>query len=284
MTVYDQALQQLYQAPVANFLNERKRLAAELRAQGDEAGAAQVAKRPKPVASVWAVNQLYWQEREAFDEMLAAAARLRQGDRGATKAYHNAIANLRRRAAIILNGAGYAASEVTLRRAATTLAAIGAAGSFAPDPPGALAADRDPPGFEAVSLLAQAVSSEQHTPPMHGPTGPSMRPRDERAGRVRANSDSASDPAAREPASVRARLRAAEAMERERQEVERARRKAERARLQGALRAATAEVRTREREIALLEKQLRDAGQAVSDARATIKDLERRLAELDEED
>jgi len=82
MTVYDRALQQLYQAPVANFLNERKRLAAELRAQGDEAGAAQVAKRPKPVASVWAVNQLYWQAREAFDEMLASGERRAGDDQG----------------------------------------------------------------------------------------------------------------------------------------------------------------------------------------------------------
>ena len=80
MTPYERALQRLSQVPIAEFLAERKRLAGEVRAGGDEDGSAQIAKRPKPVTSVWAVNQLYWQAREAFDEMLAAAARLRAGD------------------------------------------------------------------------------------------------------------------------------------------------------------------------------------------------------------
>src|ERR1043166_3735041 len=119
MTAYEQALQRLHQAPLANFVAERKRLAAELRRKGDEAGAAQVLRRPKPLASVWAVNQLYWQAREALDEMLAAAAQLRRGDRGATKTYHDAIASLRRRASLIQKEAGFAASEGTLRRVAT---------------------------------------------------------------------------------------------------------------------------------------------------------------------
>src|SRR5215470_16252952 len=128
MASYEQALQRLYQVPVEHFLAERKRLAAELRAQGDATGAAQIAKRPKPIMSVWAVNQLYWHARDAFDEMLAAASRLRAGDLRATKSHHDAIATLRTRAAVMLKDAGYAASDATLRRVATTLAAIAAAG------------------------------------------------------------------------------------------------------------------------------------------------------------
>src|SRR5258708_13032115 len=79
MDAYDKALQQLSRAPVAEFLAERKRLARELRATGDGAGAAKIDKRRKPPASVWVVNQLYWQARAAFDEMLAAAPTLRRG-------------------------------------------------------------------------------------------------------------------------------------------------------------------------------------------------------------
>ena len=74
MSDYELALQQLHQVPLASFVAERTRLAAALREKGDEAGAARIAKRPKPVTSVWAVNQLYWQARDAFDALLAAAA------------------------------------------------------------------------------------------------------------------------------------------------------------------------------------------------------------------
>jgi hypothetical protein len=284
MAAYEQALQRLYQVSVANFLAERQRLAAELRAQGDEAGAAQIAKRPKPITSVWAVNQLYWHARDAFDEMLAAALRLREGDLRATKAHHEAIANLRQRAAVMLKDAGYAVSDATLRRVATTLAAIAAAGGFEPDPPGALAADRDPPGFEAVSIPAQPINDALRTPPTHDRTGPTGRPHDEHAAHVGANSDAATSRAARERERLRERWRAAEVMERKQREAERARRQAERPRVQMALRAATSEVRMRERALALLEQQLRAADQAVGDAREMMKDLERRLAELDEGD
>jgi len=267
MGAYEAALQRLYQAPVANFLAERTRLADELRAQGDKAGAAELAKRAKPVMSVWVVNQLYWQARPAFDAMLDAGARLRQGDRGAAKEYHAALADLRRRAGVLLKDAGHAASEATLRRAATTLAAIGASGGFEPDPAGALAADRDPPGFEAVATAPQPTTEEPEPPLTRRAKRRPPTP----------ESDSARTAAERE----RARLRAAEAMERQQRETERARRKAERSRLQEALRAATSEARTRERTLALLEKQLGDAAKAVGDARKTVKDLERQLAQLD---
>jgi len=262
MPDFEQALQQLYQAPLSSFVAERKRLTEQLRAQGDEAGAAEIAKRPKPLTSVWAVNQLYWQARDAFDALLAAAARMRAGDRGSGKPYRDAIAILRRHAASVLTDAGYAVSDATLRRVATTLAAIAAAGGFAPDPPGALAADRDPPGFETVSLTAlQPVSDEQQT----------------------ADADAAAERAAREGASREARrLAAADAERRRREAAERKRRMAERSRVQMALRTATTELHTRERARALLEQQLRDAEIAVDAARQRVEELEREIATLDQ--
>jgi len=258
---YDPALQRLYQVPLSSFVAERKRLTAELRAQGDEAGAAEIAKRPKPLTSVWAVNQLYWQARAPFDALLAAAARMRAGDRGSGKPYRDAIAILRRRAVSILTDAGCAVSDATLRRVATTLTAIAAAGGFAPDPPGALSADRDPPGFETVSLAAaQPLSDRQQT----------------------ADADTAADRAARERASRAARRLAAERKQQE--AAERERRIAERSRAQTALRNATTELRTRERARALLEQQLRDAEMAVDAARERVNELEREIARLDQAD
>ncbi len=264
MPDYEQALQRLYQAPLSSFIAERKRLTAELRAQCDETGAAEIAKRPKPLTSVWAVNQLYWQARDAFDALLGAAARMRQGAPGSGKAYRDTIAILRRRAAGILTDAGYTVSDVTLRRVATTLAAIAAAGGFAPDPPGALSADRDPPGFETVRLApGQPVSDEQQA----------------------AVADAAAAGAARERANREARRLAAADAERERRETaERKRRMAERSRVQTALHTAATELHTRERTCARLAQQLRDAEMAVAAARQRVRNLERELATVEQSD
>lgn len=260
MASFEHALQRLYQAPLADFLAERKRLAAELRAAGDEAAGAQIAQRPKPVLSVWAVNQLYWQAREAFDAMLAAAARVRAGDHGAAAAHREATAALRKRVVGVLTDAGHAASDTTLRRIATTLAAIAAVGGFAPDPPGALAADRDPPGFEALGLVLPVKGGNLDAP---------------RKRVAPANDDAAQRSRAAEQA---------EAAERQRLEAERARRRSERSRLQSELREATSQLRERERERAALEKQLHSAERAVAGAQATAQELERRLAELGDPD
>src|SRR5437660_648000 len=150
MTAYEKALQQLSQATIATFLAERKRLAAELRTTGEKGDAARLELRRKPTASVWAVNQLYWHARAEFDAMLTSAASLRKGDIAANKAYRETLAALHKRAAGILKKAALGASDATLRRVSTTLAAIAAAGGWEPNPPGALAADLDPPGFEAA--------------------------------------------------------------------------------------------------------------------------------------
>ena len=150
---YVQAVVALYQAPHGEFVAERKRLAAELKTAGDRDGAKTLAKLGRPPISAWAVNQLYWHARDAFDRLMATAAQLREGDLSASPAHREALAKLRQRAAAMLADAGHNANEATLRRTAQTLSAIAALGTFAPDPPGALATDRDPPGFEAAGMV-----------------------------------------------------------------------------------------------------------------------------------
>ena len=151
---YDEAVVDLFRGPHATFVAERKRLAGELKAAGDKAGAATFTKLGRPPISAWAVNQLWWQARPEFEAFLETAKRMREGDLGATPAHREAIAALRGRAARLLTEAGNAANEATLRRVATTLSAIAAHGGFAPDPAGALTDDRDPPGFEAAGIPA----------------------------------------------------------------------------------------------------------------------------------
>ena len=76
-SAYDNAVAELYRAPFDKFVAERKRLASELKAGGDSAGAARLSNVTRPPISAWAVNQLFWQDRKTFDELFKTAERLR---------------------------------------------------------------------------------------------------------------------------------------------------------------------------------------------------------------
>jgi hypothetical protein len=153
-TGYAAALEALFRAPHGDFVGERARLAAELTKAGDAAGGKKLAKVRRPSITAWAVNQLWWSERATFKDFLRSAERLRDADLSATDAHRKAQSKLRERATALLAGAGHAATEGTLRRVTATLSALAATGSFAPDEPGTLRFDRDPPGFGAVNPRA----------------------------------------------------------------------------------------------------------------------------------
>lgn len=260
---YDDAVTELYRGQHAAFVSERKRLAGELKAAGDKEGAARLAKLPRPPISAWAVNQLWWRDRAELEAMLATAARLRAGELGAAAAHRETIARLRARAAAILAEAGHGTSEATLRRVTTTLAAIAATGGFAPDPPGALADDRDPPGFEALGLPAPA--------PRPAPT---PRPA------LTLVPPAAADDEQRRREAEEAHRRAEAAALRRRLEEEAARRQAERQRVEAALRTAIGEVDRLARELAQLRASIGGAEDRLANARAIAADLEARLAKL----
>lgn len=246
---YEDALQELYQAPLAQFVAERKRLAGELKAGGDAAAAKLLLDRKRPPVSAWVVNQLYWHARDAFDEMLATAEQLRNGHLKASADHRDAIAKLRQRAAAILEDSGHAATEATLRRVTMTLAALAATGGFDPDAPGTLAADRDPPGFEAAGIPMVAA-----------------------------------DPAEPSPAGAHAHDDKQRELDRKREEEAQKRKQAERHRIEAALRTAKGELEVRERAVRQLENQLDDAKQRVTDAREAVDEIAAKLAELAEFD
>lgn len=272
MAAYDDAVAELYQAPHGSFVAERKRLAAELKAAGDKAGATRFAKLGRPTISAWAVNQLWWHARDAFDALLETADKLRKRDLKATTAHREAIAKLRARAARILGDAGHGATEGTLRKVTQTLAALAATGSWDPDPPGAIAADRDPPGFEAIGI--GNVDPEDEAP------APANKP-------AKAAADD--KPTRDELAELRKRKAAAEVAEREhaaaerkRVEAERARIKVEKHRLEAALRTNRGELAAQERGVEKLRKQLADAEDDLAQAQAVAEDLQAALDELEE--
>lgn len=258
---YDEAVQELSQVPLGQFVAERKRLAGELKTAGDAAGAKRLLERKRPPVSAWVVNQLYWHARDAFDEMLATAEQLRNGHIKASAAHRDAIAKLRKRASAILEDSGHAATEATLRRVTTTLAALAATGNFDPDPPGALQVDRDPPGFEAVGI-ALPPDAKPEPEPKH-------KPKDHHGKAELAK--------AREDAEERRR---AEQEEKKRAEEARRRRTAERHKLEVALRDAKGEVEDKQRAVKQLEKQLEKAHADVERAQRAVDDIEARLREL----
>jgi len=270
---YDAAVAQLYQAPHASFVEERKRLAAELKATGEKAGAAQLAKLGRPPISAWVVNQLWWHARDAFDALFASAARLRDGDLTANAAHRDALAKLRARATAMLSDAGHATTEATLRRVTQTLSALAATGSFEPDPPGALSADRDPPGFEAIGILPSTPE------PAPSPAAATAKPSALGALAERKKQQAAETAAQRraaDDAAARAELEAT----RRRLEEAKAKRVAERHRLEAALRTAQGDVATREREATRLRTQLVDAEHAIEAAKGIVADLQARLDAL----
>lgn len=261
---YDGSVDELFQVPHGAFVAERKRLAAALKAAGDKDGAARLAKLARPSISAWAVNQLWWHARDAFEAMLATAATVRAGDLGGAAAHRETLATLRARAASILEDAGHSASESILRRVTTTLSAIAAAGGFDPDRPGTLSEDRDPPGFETMGIGSLPAPAPAPAP------APRARPApDESAAAARR---------AEEAAEAQARLDAA--AERRRIEEERARRQAERHRVEAALRTATGEVERLGREIERLARAQAETESKLSAARDIVGELEAKLAEL----
>jgi hypothetical protein len=263
---YATAVETLYRGPLDAFVAERKRLAGELKAAGDKEGGVRLGKLGRPSISAWAVNQLWWQEREAVEQLFAAAKRVKEGKLDAGTAHREthreALSALRALAAARLASGGHAAAEATMRRVTMTLSALAATGTFAPDPPGALVADRDPPGFEALELR----SNEPDEKPASHAT--------ETKGQV-----NDADAKRREQAELE-RKRAAE--ERQRLEEERARKKAERARIERELSAAQGEHATHQRDAERLRHELTRAQAKVEKAAASVEKLKEALTALDE--
>jgi hypothetical protein len=250
-TSYDDAVTALYRAPHDAFVAERTRLAAELKAQGDKAGASRFGKLRRPPISAWTVNQLWWQARDEFEALFTSAKRLKKGDLAATAEHRQALGELAARAKKLLGEAGHAATEGTLRRVTATLAALAATG-FDPDPPGALSGDRDPPGFESIELATGASQK--------GAPAPAKAER--------------AEPAREAPEAAEDRKRRAEQRSR----------KVEQQRVEAALRTTKREVEAQSRKVERLRSELGDAEQSLEQEQARLTELETRLAELEAAD
>lgn len=160
----------LFQLSPGEFTAARNALASRLKKSGHAEEAEQVKTIPKPSISAWTVNQLFWRNRKAFDDLIEAGGRFRKAQaaqlsgktadiRGLLEERREALADLSRIAAEILRDAGHNPTPDTMRRVTTTLEALAtyAGGDGAPQA-GRLSDDIDPPGFEALAALVPDVT------------------------------------------------------------------------------------------------------------------------------
>ncbi|HEV8397512.1 MAG TPA: hypothetical protein VGQ37_24675 [Vicinamibacterales bacterium] len=255
----------LFQLALPEFTAARNALASQLQKAGDKEAAATVKSLAKPPVSAWAVNQLFWRNREAFDRLLTAGARLRQAQasqlaghvtnlRELLTTHRATLTELSRQAATILSESGHQPSPDVMRRVTMTLEGLAAQGLLDGAPAaGRLTADVDPPGFETISALAPRPAGDK----------PARDPGDGRVLAFRANQRVAANGKGKHKAIAGADAKARDAE----------RRKAAQAALKAAERALT-EAR---RDAATAEAALKKAAAKLKDAEKDKKDLEARL-------
>ena len=173
----DDEVDELFRMPLAEFTSARNALAARLKKSGRGDDAELVKALTKPPISAWAVNQLYWQHRAAFEKLTDSGERFHkaQSSRSAGKvadlrfaldARREALTQLSDLATSLLESAGHNAAPETIRRITTTLEAISVYASRTDAPrPGRLTHDVDPPGFESLGSFTGAGVTEKPAKP-----------------------------------------------------------------------------------------------------------------------
>jgi len=185
----------LFKIPLPEFTGARNTLAAQLKKSGRGDEAVLVKALVKPSISAWAVNQLYWNHRDAFDRLIASGERFHKAQaspvagklanlRGALDARREALTHLSDLATSLLRDAGHNPAPDTVRRITTTLEAMSAHASRSDAPrPGRLTHDVDPPGFEALASLIPGAGMTEPTKeparftPSHESSGAATNPR-----------------------------------------------------------------------------------------------------------
>jgi len=285
----DNDLDALFRVPLAEFTAARNTLAAQLKQGGRRDEADYVKGLAKPPISAWAVNQLYWNHRAAFDRLFVAGERFRQAQtsrltrkvadmRVALDSRRDALSHLTDLATALLSDAGHNPSPDTIRRITTTLEAMSAYASVPDGPrPGRLTYDVDPPGFESLASFVPSDHEPASTRKPE-PAGDTRELEDTRKAKIAAAKASLQE-AKSVLAQARARSQSFEAVQKkanaEAKEAEKRRREAEE-RLEKAT-AASAEAAQHARNIAA---EVEDTAKALEDAERSVKRASKELEEL----
>jgi hypothetical protein len=286
----------LFTLPLAEFTGERNTLAARLKKEGRPNDAERVKLLAKPSVSAWAVNQLYWDHRDTFDELIAAGKSFRpratskvMDMRNSLDARREVLVELSELAEALLRDAGHNPSPDTLRRVTATLEALSAYALLPDGPtPGRLTQDVDPPSFESLVSLMSGARAAAETVPSRKPvavaankataTGEVRRLEEFRQKKIAAAKVSLQD-AKQSLSDARARAQSLEAEQKkanaEVREAEKHRREAE-ARLEKATAAAEAAAR-RAKSVA---EEVQEAAQAMEDTKRAVESATKELEAL----
>jgi hypothetical protein len=160
----DADIDQLYQLPLEEFTAARNTLAKSAGASAPEIRAL-----AKPAVPAWAVNQLYWRDRRAWDALVDAAENLRRthksvlsgrgGDvRAAGAAHDEAVQDAMKATLRLLDRADHPATDAVKQAILNTLRALPA-----DEPPGRLTRALQPGGFEMLAGLSVAAPARKDT-------------------------------------------------------------------------------------------------------------------------
>ena len=265
----------LFQLPPAEFTAARNTLAGKLKKAGKDEEADRVKALPKPSLPAWAVNQLYWRHRKAFDRLIDAGERFRNAQgaqlsgknadmRGPLDARREALSELTKLAASVLKQAGHNATPDLTRRVTTTLEALATYGAHPGAPPaGRLTDDIDPPGFEALAALVPQVGRTKRADAEPSRVIPFQQKREPKIGKKKVSPE---EEARRRQEERKAEIAAAKTALGERERALRdAKKDAEQA--EAELKKAAARAKETENEKAEIEKRYEKATAAADDAR-----------------
>ena len=163
-------LDELYSAPLDEFVQRRTALAKQLKADGRADDAADVAAARKPTVPVWTANQLARRNRPAVDKLLTASGNLREslgkGDRDAfAKAQQeqaDALRKLRDAAKSLLEKP----TDATLERVVATFRDASSDEELAERlAAGRLTEEPEPGGFDTLAGLAFTPPKPQEGKP-----------------------------------------------------------------------------------------------------------------------
>ena len=278
----DDNVDALFRLPLAEFTSERNALAALLKKNGRGDEAVEVKATGKPTVSAWAVNQLYWNHREAFDKLIASGERFHKAQssrsggkvadmRSALDARREALTKLSDIAARVLRDAGHNPSPDIIHRITTTLEGISAYTTRDDGPRlGRLTHDVDPPGFESfgsfVPVKHEAVGRKHEK----GEGGRSTGREAGTAQRVDAEERKSKEADKAKLAAAKATLQDAKKSLTEAQTRVRS--------LEASTTRAQAEVRQAEERMKEVVKRARSVEEDLKDARKEVAEAERRVA------
>jgi len=181
--VKDDTLDELFAAPLDEFVAVRNRISSELRKAGDKEAADEVKAIKKPSAVVWALNGLAREDRAGVRALVEAADRMRkvQSGRGRTsfadaqKALNEATRKLAKRGAELLAEGDRKPSDTMVQRLDRALTAAAASSETSELlRTGRLLEEPEPVGFGGIGEVVAAPASSR-TPAAKEPSARERR-------------------------------------------------------------------------------------------------------------